>query len=75
MGNPFERGIDNPMLSDELDELTEVVTMFDSYDGARFLQGRYGSWHVHASNHWGVSAQRKMTSFCLLYTSPSPRDS
>ncbi|QZI85628.1 tail assembly protein [Stenotrophomonas phage Suzuki] len=63
MGSRFERGIDNPMLSDELDDLTEVVSKFDSYDGARFLQGRYGSWHVHVDNHWGVSAQRKMTSF------------
>lgn len=62
-GSPFERGIANPMLSEDLDDLSEVVSMFDDYVMQRALSGGYGRWHVHVDNHWGVQAQRKMTSF------------
>ena len=59
----FERGVDNVMLSSDLNELTEVVSQFDTYDWSGSLQGGYGVWRVHANNHWGIEAQRKMTSF------------
>lgn len=62
-GSRFERGVDNPWLSAELNELDEFVSRFDAYTTLTSEQGRYGAWRLHADNHWGVSAQRKMTSF------------
>lgn len=62
-GSEVERGIDNVMLSEDLDDNTEVVSMFDFYEMRPGLQGGYGRWRVHADNHWGVTGQRKSTSF------------
>lgn len=62
-GNEVERGINNAMLSTDLNALTEVVTQFDTYEARHMLQAGYGAWRVHANNHWGIFGQRKMTSF------------
>lgn len=62
-GSRFERGVDNPWLSDELNELDEFVSRFDVYTTLTSEQGRYGAWRLHSVHRWGVSAQRKLTSF------------
>ncbi|MGV2480080.1 UNVERIFIED_CONTAM: hypothetical protein IGO34_25090, partial [Salmonella enterica subsp. enterica serovar Weltevreden] len=62
-GSKVERGIANAMLSEDLDDNTEVVSQFDAYDMRPGLQGGYGRWRVHADNHWAITGQRKSTSF------------
>lgn len=59
-----ERPAINPFLSEDLNELTEVVSQFDFYDTRwHYFDAGYGQWRPHADNHWGVTAQRKMHSF------------
>ena len=54
----------NPHLSSELNELTEVVSQFDTYNTRwQLFDAGYGIWRPHADNHWGITAQRKMHSF------------
>lgn len=59
----FKRVVDNPHLSTELDDLTEVVSMFDAYtlrwtyvDASRFTR-------IAPSNRWPISAQMRGLSF------------
>lgn len=59
----FKRDVDNPHLSAELDDLTEVVSQFDAYDWRSLYMDADRTSRVHVSNRWPISAQMRGHSF------------
>ena len=67
-------GVALPAERDVFHTAKEVASL-DRLSGGRFLFGVGGGWNREEMADHGTNPKTRMRRICLLYTSPSPRDS